>query len=209
MCRGRGCWGEREAMTNVWTARVSRCTVLERMTLLCRGPHSALRKMPAPPNRQHDCRAGALLAAARRFRHDCGNELRPPRMRPVRREALHETDIFRCSGIGAGVVGKRRPGADKTSAQTRRHPRHVRALCRHHRAGQRGRGEDGGGGFRRRGARAQDRDHRGRSSQQGRPCRPASRATCSTTRASKPSSMSRHRQRRSPPARSRKRATRS
>ena len=31
--------------------------------------------------------------------------------------------------------------------------------------------EDGGGGLRRRGARAQGRDRRGRSSQQGRPCR--------------------------------------
>ena len=60
----------------------------------------------------------------------------------------------------AGVVGDRGAGADKTSAETRRHPRHVRALCRHHRRRQRDRGEDGGGGFRRRGARPQDRDHR-------------------------------------------------
>ena len=44
-------------------------------------------------------------------------------------------------------------------------------LCRYHRAGLGDGREDGGGGFRRRSAGPQDRDHRGRSSEQGRPFR--------------------------------------
>ena len=96
-------------------------------------------------------------------------------MRHVDREAFMKRLI---SGVFASVLamcGDRGVGAEKASAETRRHPRHVRALCRHHRRRQRDRGKDGGGGFRRRGAGPQDRDHRRRPSQQGR-CRRQHRA---------------------------------
>ena len=72
---------------------------------------------------------------------------------------------------GTGDVGDGGTGAEQAAAQARRHSRHVRALRRYHRAGLGDRREDGGGGFWRRGAGTQGRDRRGRSSQQGRPCR--------------------------------------
>ena len=64
-----------------------------------------------------------------------------------------------------------RAGPGQAAPEDRRHPRHVEPLCRHHRPRQRDRGEDGGGGFRRRGARPQDPGARGRPSEQGRPLR--------------------------------------
>ena len=109
------------------------------------------------------------------LRMACGmiaaTEMRPQPMRRVDREALHETRSFRRSRLGAGARRHRGDGAGQASAETRRHPRHVRSLRRHHRPRQRDRRQDGGGGFRRRGAGPQDRDRRRRSSQQGRSCR--------------------------------------
>ena len=92
---------------------------------------------------------------------------------PCRQGGFDETGSFRRSrhAVLARRRHPRRTGAKQASAETRRHPRHVRALRRHHRARQRDGRENGGGGFRRRGARPQDRDRRRRSSQQGRSCR--------------------------------------
>src|SRR6266700_6262581 len=84
---------------------------------------------------------------------------------------FNEPRMFRCIRIGAGACRHCGCGAKQASIKTRRHPRYVRSLRRHYRAGQRDGGEDGSGGFRRRSAGPQDRDHRGRSSQQGRPSR--------------------------------------
>ena len=99
------------------------------------------------------------------------NRMKTARERgPDAQGGLDEADF---DGRGSRAAGARRHGGagrGQQAAQDRRHPRHVEPLRRHHRLRQRSR-EDGGGGFRRRGARPQDRDDRRRPSQQGRSCR--------------------------------------
>ena len=112
------------------------------------------------------------LAAVDTMRHDRAEQYsKPQAMRQPNREAFMKTSSYRHFRRCAGDVGDRGIGAEQAAAQARRHPRHVEPLCRYHRAGLGDRREDGGRGFRRRGARPQDRDRRGRSSQQGRPFR--------------------------------------
>jgi branched-chain amino acid transport system substrate-binding protein len=60
--------------------------------------HSALRKNA---KRQHDCRAGGLLAGADTFRHDCGNRNRGRSQNGPRRETLMRR-VF--SGVVASVL---------------------------------------------------------------------------------------------------------
>ena len=111
------------------------------------------------------------LAAADPMRHDRAENFKAAANAAREQGGLREKNNNRHCRRCTGNVGDRGAGAKQAAAETRRHSRHVRALCRYHRRGLGDRREDGGGGLRRRGAGTQGRDRRGRSSQQGRPCR--------------------------------------